>query len=441
MGTNASLMRSFSSMRCYFRALLPRLMADASNRPFSRAAIGTAAFISAQFLPKGSQKRRALLLGAHRTMLWVQATDRPTRVQSAVETDIQKNPEHFWEKPREEALQDTRLLAKRLLVLRAPDATQKSKGVLLLKFTGQFGEFTQAVNLRTLCDDYTLVLEPSYSGYADDVILQFQRVAPDPVIVMSSESRDFSFLQRLGSNLVPVTLGSSDWVDPSTFTPLANVTKRYDCIMVAGWERLKRHHALFRAVAELRDSTFQVCLIGSSWINSRKEIEELVAYYGLGTQVTLFEGLTATEVNLRLNESRFNVLMTRREGSNKSLFEGMFADIPALALDGVIGPNREWLRGEAGRLVAEKSLSAALLEMRSTAGNYQSRAWAMQHISPNVSIQTLGEAIEKATGGATAASSLTAKVNAPELRHFGVVGEKELPTAAMILERYARRRQ
>lgn len=372
----------------------------------------------------------------------MQAADSPTRVQSAIEAAIRNSPQQFREEVRTEPPVATSLLAGRLLVLRAPDASRQVKGVLLLMFTGQFSDFTQAVDVRRLCDDYTIVLEPSYSGYADSAILQFQSVAPHPVIVMATESRDFAFLQRLGSNLVPVKLGSSDWVDPSLFARLDGVTKRYDCIMVAGWERLKRHHALFRAVAQLGDPTFQVCLIGSSWIRSRREVEDLVTFFGLEGQVTLFEKLSPEEVNLRLNESRFNVLMSRREGSNRSLFEGMFADVPALALEGVIGPNRQWLAGRGGRLTNEESLSATLREMRASASEYRPREWALQHFAPDISTRTLAAAIQQATGTAQApvAEPLVTKVNAPELRYADATTAHELPTALTILATYARER-
>ena len=422
------------------RYLLPRLVMDLSNTRQVRWIFGVLATLAAALLRGKGERARELLLGAHRTLLWSQFSDRPVVPQRIIEAHMLRHETRFSTpmvmSGDGNAPADLGLLAKRMIVLSAPAEDRSRKGVLLVMFTAQFVELTAALDLALLCRDYHLVLEPSYSGYADTAILQFKQVAPAPVFVMATEQRDFAFLERVGGNLIPVRLGSSDWVDPQTFTPLVDTEKRYDAIMVAGWERLKRHHALFSAIADLNDPSYRLCLIGSSWRGSRQEIEGLLTYYGLSKQAELFEKLTPVEVNRRLNESRVNVLMTRREGSNRSLFEGMFADVPALALSSVIGPNLAWLNSEGGRLVEEGRLSEALVTFRGSPAAYRPRAWALENISPVVSTRTLERAISRAVGS-TAVMPLAVKVNAPELRYLDENRSDALPTADELIQRYA----
>lgn len=327
-----------------------------------------------------------------------------------------------------------------MLVLKAPQRERGNKGVLLLMFTEHFSELGELVELDRLAEDYLLVLEPSYSGYADAAILQFQRLSPNPVFVMATEARDFAFVQRIRSNLVPVRLGSSDWVHPRVFSPIANIEKQYDSIMVAGWERLKRHHAFFRAVAELNDLSYRFCLVGGSWLGSRVEIDSLLDYYGVRKQADVFEGLSPADVNRKLNMARVNVLLTHREGSNRSLFEGMFAGTPALALSDVIGPNHAWIQPPAGRLVRESELAKALDSFRHGLTELRPREWALTHISPLVSTGSLESAISTTLKdlGVTWHGGLAIKVNAPEAQYFDADDRRSLPTAQEILREYAR---
>ncbi|MCP4566778.1 MAG: hypothetical protein GY841_04260, partial [FCB group bacterium] len=124
----------------------------------------------------------------------------------------------------------------------------EEKGVALVMFNDAFEKLRAEFDIARLLRDYYLVLEPSCSGYCIPEILQFIRYSDSPVIVQSSEVRDFDFLKRLNGNFIPVDYGASDWNDDRVFVDL-EMEKIYDCCYVAMWNDVKRHHALFRAVA------------------------------------------------------------------------------------------------------------------------------------------------------------------------------------------------
>ena len=61
-------------------------------------------------------------------------------------------------------------------------------------------------------------------GYCDADIL-FWMLADEPVFVQASESRDRRFLSQLATNLVPLEMGSGDWVDDLSADSRSAATK------------------------------------------------------------------------------------------------------------------------------------------------------------------------------------------------------------------------
>ena len=110
--------------------------------------------------------------------------------------------------------------------------------------------------------------------------------------------------------VVPVRVGSGEWVDPSTFTPRAPsnsgvVPPRppdpyvYDVLMVASWDPLKRHEVLLEALADLRarGRALKVGLVGvpSRW--KLADVQALVDRHGLRDQITFHERIPHAEVH------------------------------------------------------------------------------------------------------------------------------------------------
>ncbi len=262
----------------------------------------------------------------------------------------------------EETLKKRPVLKKTMcIVLKAPRFQGKrvvEKGALVVG--GLFSCFRHCVNMDLLLQHYVLIIQTAWSAYADFGLLYFTRFADHHIIVTATEKRDFQFLEGLGSNLIPVPLGISNWVNPSVFRPLEGVEKRYDAVMVAWWWIFKRHHALFRVLRDLDDPSFKVALVGPPWPAERKEVELLVDAYGVGANVTLFGRLPHEEVNMVLNQSKVNILLSRQEGANRSLFEGFFAGVPGLALKNIVGIRKDYFNAQTGRLVDEKDLRKEL---------------------------------------------------------------------------------
>jgi len=310
------------------------------------------------------------------------------------------------------------------IVLKAPRCEKDrvvEKGVLLLKNTERIDAFRRSVAMRSLLEQYTLVLEPSWSGYANPILLSFCTFREHPIVVMSPCQADHHFLERLNANLRPTSIGASDWVDPRVFRPLDGYEKRFDAVMVARWTRAKRHHLLLRALRRIADPSYRVAIVAGTFAGvDRGTILAMIDDYHLSSQITVFEDLDPAGVNEVLNQSKVNVLLSRQEGSNRSLFEGFFAGVPGLAFANNIGIPVSHFTPQTGRLIAENELPAALLYFREHWTDFDPRAWAMANITPDLTTARLNLLLRRLARERCEpwTRDIVAKSNCPELRYY-----------------------
>ncbi len=303
-------------------------------------------------------------------------------------------------------------------ILPIKEKSGDEKGVLIVKFSETFSKMRRAYDVGRILKDYYVVLEPSYSGFCDPEILFFMEYPDQPVVVQAADQNDCDFIARLNSNLIPINIGSSDWTNDRVFRPLG-LDKTYDCIMVALWNDIKRHHMLMEAIRELNDPTYRACLVGGGWGRVMLDYREMAEYYGVMENIDFFEMVPSEEVNRLLNLSKLNILLTLKEGANKSVFEGFFADVPGLILDTNIGVNRSYLNENTGIIAPENDLPQILRQMRTGYTKFTPRQWALEHISCEASTRKLESLLRKiaAERDEPFTGSLVVKVN-PELDYY-----------------------
>jgi glycosyltransferase involved in cell wall biosynthesis len=310
------------------------------------------------------------------------------------------------------------------IVLKSPRENDRvvEKGVLLLKNTERLDTFRRCVAMPSLLEHYSLILEPSWSGYANPKLLSFCIFRNNPIVVMSPCRADLQFLERLNSNLRPTPTGASDWVDPRVFRPLDGQDKRFDAVMVARWTLLKRHHLLFRALNRVGDRSYRVALVASNIAgdSDRRTILSMIDEYRLADQITVFEDLEPSRVNEILNQSKVNLLLSRQEGSNRSLFEGFFAGIPGLAFANNIGIPITHFTPQTGRLIAEHDLPGALLYFREHWAQFDPRPWALANIAPEVTTARLNLLLRQLAQQRHEpwTQDIACKTNGPELLYY-----------------------
>jgi len=313
-----------------------------------------------------------------KTLCQVHRTTRLPWMRKLVESYIFANIDAIYQEPRPSIGPGvSSWFGKRLMVLKAPGPGGE-KGVLFVMFTETFQLLHSLMNLKKLLEDYTLVFEPSWSGYCGPDLLDFARES-DEIFVLAAEEGDFAFLQRLRSNLIPVELGPCDWVDPQAAAPYLANPKDFDIAMNSNWASLKRHYVLFRMLASAK-RRYKVALIGVKWGGrTRADIDRLANFYGVADQLTILERIPYEQVMDVTSRSKVSILLSLKEGSNRAIAESILCNVPVVVLSNHVGGIKKNVVSETGLLAEEQNLESAITKLLD--GALKPRAWGIEHIS------------------------------------------------------------
>ncbi|HEX5423163.1 MAG TPA: glycosyltransferase [Candidatus Acidoferrales bacterium] len=316
------------------------------------------------------------------------------------------------------------LFGKRLLVLKPP-ISMEEKGVLLVAFTETIRLLHSCVDLQKLMNDYTLLLEPSWSGYCYPELLDFARRNQE-TFVFAAEQQDFDFLKRMGRKLVPVPLGPCDWVDPRLAEPYLGTPKNYDIIVNSTWAAWKRHYVLFRMLARA-EQKYKVALIGVEWDGrTRSDIERMADFYRVRDQITLLEHVPYAQVMDIMCRCKVSLLLSLKEGSNRALAESMFCNVPVVALSTHVGGIRKNIVPETGMFASERTLESSINYLSRSA--LAPRTWAVEHISCFVSSGLLNTFLRNysVSAGKQWTRDLVERSNSPEPNYVSETDKEQL---------------
>jgi len=312
--------------------------------------------------------------------------------------------------------------ARRSIVIRWPQyeaGVIVSKGILIVTFTHVFSFYLREIDIGRLSMHFYVVLEPSWSGYFDPDILCWALETKDPVFVESTELLDLTSINALTSNLVTLSIGASNWVDYKTFD-VAPSEKIFDSVYVANTNYMKRITRYMKAVKNIckdKDPNYRGCLVCAAWGGNIDVIKALPACYGIEKNLKLMFSLKKEQVNEVINSSKVNLLLSFKEGSNRSLFESMFSGVPGICLAENIGVNKSYINEHTGLLIPDKFLEDGLLHMKQHWRNYRARQWALENISPESTTDKLVSVINSWAGEAES-GEVFVKTNNPEVSYF-----------------------
>lgn len=332
--------------------------------------------------------------------------------------------------------------ARRTIVVQWPDIKNNiccRKGILIVTFTRTFSFYLRNINLEELGKYFHIVLEPSWSGYADPDVFAFMgRV--DKVFIQASELQDRALLNSFPDDFVATSFGASDWVDSKKFSPIMT-EKKYDSIYVANTNPLKRVKRYLDAVKNIIASglnEYTGCLICASWGGAEKLVAKMVSDYQLDKNIVLKFDLSTEQVVEALNQSKVNVLLSYKEGSNRSLFESMFCGTPVICLYENVGVNKSYINEHTGALIFDSMLEDTLIWMMSNYSYFSPRQWAIENISPEKTTEKLIKLINPLIAGgdssAKEAQKVFLKINNPEVAYCDFVGLRPKDYSRPLLE-------
>lgn len=278
-------------------------------------------------------------------------------------------------------------------LIKAP-VGDREKGVLYLPFEVEWARLMVHADLAAVARRYHLVLGPSSSPH-NLINYVFSAAFPAPLFTLISNQHDLEVLPRINPRFNVVELYASSWVDPELFAPRPRDQRDMDLIMVAGWGKVKRHHALFHALRRMPRS-LRVHLIGQdSDGRTLPMIRQLAQSYGVADRITFEENASHARVREALCRARASVILSRREGSCLVIAESLFANTPAALLrDAEIG-SRAFINDQTGCFLDDSTLAAQLTDFIGRSDRFEPRTWAEAHISCSRSYTTLNEAVKR----------------------------------------------
>lgn len=324
----------------------------------------------------------------------------------------------------------------RNIVLKAPRFERgvvTEKGVLLIKFSTTFQYYLKHVDCAKLQSYFQIVLEPSWAGYCLPEIIGWTNF-DEPIVIECSEIKDFQFIQRINSNLVPVRFGSSDWVDHRVFNYSKKQPPKYDAIYVSNYMPIKRNHIFLKALSKIKKQEFRAALVCNAWGDTKENVRVLYDYYKLEGKLDIYEALTQTELNELLADSKVNLLLSLKEGSNRSIFEAFFTNTPGIVLAENIGVNKNYINEKTGKLINERDLVDTLLFFSKHWQNFEPREWAMENISTYKTKEKLDDALQAICQERNQpwTEGTYLKVNKPESRYYDDELTDKMPHGSII---------
>jgi glycosyltransferase involved in cell wall biosynthesis len=355
----------------------------------------------------------------------VHRTTRTPLLTTVIEPYIMKNFRVNYRDPQLMSTPDLKsFFGNRLMVLKPP-APGGEKGVLFAMVSVMFPLLHSNMDLRKLLADYTLVFEPSWSGYCHSEMLEYTRWTDD-VFVLAAEKNDYAFLKRLGSNLIPVELGPCDWVDPTVAEPYLSNPKEFDIVMNSNWGAWKRHHVLFRMLRNAK-RRYKVLLIGVKWSGKFKaDIVRLADFYGVTDQLTIIEDIPYQKVMDLTCRSKVSILLSLKEGSNRAIAESIFCNLPVIVLSNHVGGIRKTIAAETGLLSDEKDLESSIEQLMNA--HLNPREWGLKNNSCIKSTERLNEVLrDKALRrGRPWTQDIAVRSNSPESKYLSSDDAKRL---------------
>jgi glycosyltransferase involved in cell wall biosynthesis len=244
-----------------------------------------------------------------------------------------------------------------------PSGTQK--GILTIAYNYAIPSFFYLFKYEEIMKRYHIVLEPSTARFLMPEILICDDLA-DPVYVQAGEPRDAEFLQRFSKSLIPVPIAANWWLNTQIFNNHTPEKKEFDIIMVSTFTKLKRHYLLFEAMNKLKSEgkLLTAVLIGYQGRYTKNDIEEMAIKAGVENQVVVLDNLSPTEIASYYRRSKINVLLSKREGTPRTMIEGLHCGVPAMLREGFnFGYKYDYMTPKSGVYYQDNSLAEDMLNL------------------------------------------------------------------------------
>ncbi|AEE24152.1 glycosyl transferase group 1 [Glaciecola sp. 4H-3-7+YE-5] len=297
-----------------------------------------------------------------------------------------ENTKKFFSQPEE-------MLDGIITVLKNP--TENEKGALIINYSYYFPLFLRFFDIEKIAKYFNVILEPSWAGYCEENILAFTLVDA-PIFLQVYEKRDKRFIDKLQSNIIPIEVGPSWFINHKNFVPPVKGNRDIDVLMVAAWANFKRHGAFFKAIKPLVESRpdLAITLVGYPVDMDKEQILELAALNDIEKNIEIFEWITPQEVSALQKRAKLNVLWSKFEGNNRAIIEGMFCGTPVIMRKGHnYGEQYDFINSLTGYFADEINFKETYEKVIARYDEMDPNSYVMQNRNCIVGTEKMSEAI------------------------------------------------
>ncbi|WP_339772604.1 glycosyltransferase [uncultured Paraglaciecola sp.] len=282
-----------------------------------------------------------------------------------------------------------------ITVLKNPNGDEK--GALIINYSYYFPLFLRFFDVEKVATSFNIILEPSWAGFCEENILAYTLVNA-PIFLQVYEQRDKNFIESLDSNLIPIEVGPSWFINHNNFVPPMTNNRDIDILMVAAWAKFKRHNAFFKAVKSLieNDPSIKITLVGYPVDMTKKQILELAMLNGIEKNIDIYESITPQEVSELQKRAKVNVLWSKFEGNNRAIIEGMFCGTPVIMRKGHnYGEQYDFINPLTGFFADEINFKEKYEKIISNREKMDPNLYVMQNRNCKVGTKIMGDVIRK----------------------------------------------
>jgi glycosyltransferase involved in cell wall biosynthesis len=152
---------------------------------------------------------------------------------------------------------------------------------------------------------------------------------------------------------------------------------------------------------------------------TREPVEKLLRRYGLESDCDIYEMIPHAQVAQIVADSKMSLLLSRREGANRGIYESMFCGTPIIVYRNQCGVNLDHVNRQTGLLADDYELGAAIDHVLNHPEEFNPREWALANAGYCNASQTINSKLREMSNrrGLPWTRDIVAKKSAPELRY------------------------
>ncbi len=256
-------------------------------------------------------------------------------------------------------------------------------GILLVSFETELRKVLSLRRYDNLVKNYRICFMPTWQNFFCPEVVELDVRATEPYYLLPSSFDEMELRPLLGPYGRILPFHAASWVNQALYCS-SPVIKDIDIIMLANFNRLKRHWKLFQAIASL-PKHLQIVLIGVPLHNRDKNsLLKEARLFGVADRVTILENASRETLQNSLERAKLMCALSHREGSYVGVAEALMADTPVAMFGNAMIGTKTYINENTGFLLDPRhSLAGQLAIALERAESLQPRAWARANISAN----------------------------------------------------------